>query len=35
MTVAVILAGHQMQLYISSTQRAENRPMVLDFQVSW
>jgi hypothetical protein len=35
MALAAILAGHTVQIYVSSTQCAENRPMILDFQVNW
>jgi hypothetical protein len=35
MALTAIVAGHQVQIYVSSTQCAQNRPMILDFQVNW
>jgi len=33
--LTAIAAGHQIQLFVSSTQCAQDRPMILDFQVNW
>jgi hypothetical protein len=35
MALTAIAAGHQVQFFVSSTQCAQNRPMILDFQVNW
>ena len=31
--LTAIAGGHQIQVYVSSSQCAQNRPMILDFQV--
>jgi len=35
MALSAVLAAHQIQIYVSSTQCANNRPMILDFTVNW
>jgi len=35
MALTAIAAGHQIQLFVSGTQCALSRPMILSFQVNW
>jgi hypothetical protein len=35
MALTAITASHTIQVYVSSSQCANSRPMVLDFQINW
>jgi len=35
MALTAIAANHQVQFYVSSTQCARSRPMILSFQINW
>jgi hypothetical protein len=35
MALSAVLAAHQIQIFVSSTQCANSRPMILDFTVNW